>query len=130
MSAHHDQIASMLDRFAAAWRSNAAAAVAGFFTDDGSLINPFGERADGRAAITAMYARYFQGMLRGTSTAAQIGSVRPIEGQHAFLDADQTVFAPDGSVLLAVHVAALLRREADSWRLVDSRPYTVAAMAG
>ena len=109
-----------------AWKTNDGPAVGGFFVEDGSLINPFGQRADGRAAISAMYAEYFGGMLSGTSTTFTLANVRGIENNHAFADGEQTISAPDGTVVLVVHLAALLRRDGDSWRLVDGRPYTFA----
>lgn len=70
-----DQIKSTLDRFCVAWKTNDGATVACFFVEDGSLINPFGERADGRAAVVAMYSEFFGGMLRGLSTAEKL--IRP-----------------------------------------------------
>jgi len=73
MSQHFDQIKSTLDRFSAAWKTNNGAAVASFFVEDGALISPFGQRADERTAIGAMYSEYFQGMLRGTSTTFNLG---------------------------------------------------------
>lgn len=130
MSVHVDPIKSTLDRFAAAWKTNDGAAVASLFVDDGALINPFGQRADGRAAIASMYAEYFEGMLRGTSTTISLANVRGIEATHAFVDAEQTIHAPDGTVVLVVHLAALLRRDGDTWRFVDSRPYTLATLPG
>ena len=129
MSAHVDQIASSLARFCSAWKTNDGAALAGFFTDDGSLINPFGQRADGRSAVSAMYSEYFGGMLRGTSTTFNLASVRDVELNHALVDGEQTISAPDGSVVLVVHVAALLRRDGEEWRFVDSRPYAFAQAA-
>jgi len=126
MSTHFDQIKSTLDRFSAAWKANDGATVAGFFVDDGSLITPFGQRADGRSAVAAMYSEYFEGMLRGTSTTFNLASVRAVEPDHAFADGEQTINAPDGNVVLVVHIAALLRRDGDGWRFVDSRPYAFA----
>lgn len=83
MSAHVDQIKSTFDRFAAAWRANDGAAVANFFVEDGTLINPFGQRADGRTAVAAMYSEYFEGMLHRTSTSVNLASVRPVaEAEH------------------------------------------------
>jgi hypothetical protein len=41
----------------------------------------------------------------------------------ALADAEQTIYAADGDVLLALHVVNLLRKDGDDWRLVDSRPY-------
>jgi uncharacterized protein (TIGR02246 family) len=127
MSTSIEEIQTTLNRFCDAWKSNDGTAVGSFFSDDGTLINPFGERADGRAAVTAMYFQYFGGMLRGTSTAFKLAIVRTVENNHAFVDADQTINGSDGSVVLVVHLAALLRREAGAWRLVDARPYVVAA---
>ena len=121
-----DEITSTLDRFAAVWKTNDGATLGGFFADDGVLINPFGERADGRAAVGAMYSRYFGGMLRGTSTVTKVASVRSVENQHAFVDGEQTVYAADGSVVLVVHLAALMRRDGSAWRFVDARPYVDA----
>jgi uncharacterized protein (TIGR02246 family) len=128
MSAHLDQIKSALDEFSAAWKTNDGATVAGCFVEDGTLINPFGQRADGRAAVAAMYSEYFAGMLAGTSTTIDLASVRPVGDDHAFADGEQTIHGPDGSALLVLHIAALLRRDGDDWRFVDSRPYTFATV--
>jgi uncharacterized protein (TIGR02246 family) len=126
MSVHFDQVKSSIDRFCVAWNSHDGATLAGFFVTDGSLINPFGERADGRDAVGAMYSEYFGGMLRDTSTTFNLASVRDIEQDHAFADGEQTINAADGSVLLVVHVASLMRRESGEWHFVDSRPYAFA----
>lgn len=128
MSAQLDQITSTFDRFSAAWKSNDGAAVAGFFVEDGALVNPFGQRADGRPAVAAMYSEYFGGMLRGTSTTISLTRVRAVEENHAFADGEQTIYAADGSVVLVVHLAALLRRDGNGWRFVDARPYTYETM--
>jgi hypothetical protein len=73
-----------------------------------------------------MYSEYFGGMLRDTSTSVDLGSVRSVEDDHAFADGEQTIYGPDGAVVLVVHIAALLRREGGGWRIVDSRPYAFA----
>jgi uncharacterized protein (TIGR02246 family) len=116
-------VASFYEKLCVAWKDNDGAAFAAFFTEDGSLINPFGERADGREALKAMYSEYFAGMLKGTTTSISSGHLRPVGPDHAFADADQTVYAANGDVLLGLHVVNLLRRDGDDWRLVDSRPY-------
>lgn len=126
----NEQIASTYDRLAAAWKSNDGAAVARFFTEDGSLVNPFGERAAGRAAVTAMYTEYFaRGVLRGTSTTVKLADAHPVGDDHAFADAQQTISGADGQPVMVVHLAALLRREPDGWRIVDGRPYAYAPRA-
>jgi uncharacterized protein (TIGR02246 family) len=119
-------VASLYGKLAASWRANDGAAFAALFAEDGSLINPFGERADGREALTAMYSEYFGGMLKGTTTSITLTHLRPVEPDHAFADAEQTIYAATGEVMLALHVANLLRRDGDDWQLVDSRPYGFA----
>lgn len=124
MGTADDTVGAFFDKLADAWKANDGAAFAACFTEDGSLINPFGERADGRAALTAMYSEYFGGMLQGTTTSIELSRLRAVEDSHAFADADQTVYSAAGEVLLDLHVVNLLRREGDGWLLVDSRPYS------
>jgi hypothetical protein len=75
-----------------------------------------------------MYSQYFGGMLQGTSTTFDLESVRAVGSDHAFADGEQTILGPDGVVVLVAHLAALLRRDGDSWRFVDSRPYAFATL--
>lgn len=120
-----DTVEEFFQLFADGWQANDGATVARFFVEDGALINPFGQRADGQTAIAAMYSEYFGGMLRGTSTTFNLESIRAIETNHVFADGEQTISAPSGDVVLVAHLAALLRRDGDSWRFVDAPPYAV-----
>jgi uncharacterized protein (TIGR02246 family) len=129
MGSPDNSVVAFHTKVAAAWSANDGAAFAAFFTEDGSLINPFGERADGRESLAAMYGEYFGGMLKGTTTSISLTHVRPIGPDHAFADAEQTIYAANGDVLLALHVVNLLRRDGDDWRLVDSRPYAFSPPA-
>ena len=126
MPAQFEQVTSFFNLVSAAWKKNDGQAVAATFTDDGTLINPFGQRAQGRGAVAAMYTEYFGGMLRGTSTTITVTHVRAVEKEHAFVDGDHTIYGPDGKVVLAVHISALLRRKGDGWQCADSRPFTFA----
>jgi uncharacterized protein (TIGR02246 family) len=123
-------IEAFLNQFADCWKSNDASALAAYFVDDGTLINPFGQRADGRAAVSAMYREYFAGMLQGTTTTVTIQSIRAVGADHAFVDAEQPITAANGDTLLVAHLAALLERSGDSWRFADSRPYTTPPAPG
>jgi uncharacterized protein (TIGR02246 family) len=123
MGSAENSVAAFHDKLAAAWSANDGAAFAAFFAEDGSLINPFGERADGREALTAMYSEYFGGMLKGTTTSISLTHLRPIEPGHALADAEQRIYAPNRDIVLALHVVNLLQKDGDDWRLVDSRPY-------
>ena len=129
MGSPENSVVAFHEKLAAAWSANDGTVFAAFFTEDGSLINPFGERADGRQALAATYSEYFGGMLKGTTTSISLTHVRPIGPDHAFDDAEQTIYAANGDVLLALHVVNLLRRDGDDWRLVDSRPYAFSPPA-
>jgi len=126
MSALREQIQATLDEVARAWAAGDGQALAAAFVEDGSLVNPFGQRAEGRAAIAAMYREYFAGMLRGSTTRFDVTHARKVESRHAFADGNQSILGPDGSEVLVVRIAALLRREGERWLWVDSRPYKVA----
>ena len=123
MGSAENSVAAFHDKLAAAWSANDGAAFAAFFAEDGSLINPFGERADGREALTAMYSEYFGGMLKATTTSISLTHLRRIEPGHALAGAEQTIYAPNRDIVLALHVVNLLQKDGDDWRLVDSRPY-------
>ena len=123
-----DSAAKFLDRFAETWDTNDGRALGELFVEDGTLINPFGQRADGRAAVATMYTGYFAGMLAGTVTSVRVESVRPVGDNAAFVDAEQTITGADGGIVLVVHLAALLRRDGDDWSFVDSRPYGFATL--
>jgi uncharacterized protein (TIGR02246 family) len=124
MSEQFDEVKLSLDRYCTAWKANNGTLLSHFFAVDGSLIDPFGGRADGRGAVAAMYDEYFSGMLHGTSTTFELVRVRPVgQDGYTFIDGEQTIHAADGSLLLAVHLAALMRREGDDWQFVDARPY-------
>ncbi|MDQ1396873.1 MAG: hypothetical protein QOG64_2132 [Acidimicrobiaceae bacterium] len=120
-----DTVQAFFDRFADGWKTNDGAALANCFVEAGTLINPFGQRADGQNAIAAMYSEYFGGMLRDTSTTITLATVRLVETDHAFADGEQTILSATGEVVLVAHMAALLRRDGGSWLFVDARPYTV-----
>ena len=117
-----ETVSDFLGEVADSWKRNDGTALGELFTEDGSLVNPFGQRADGHAAVAAMYAEFFAGMLSGTSTTFSSLRVRPVGEDHAFLDCDQVISG--GAFALNGHMSALLRKEAGRWRFVDGRPHT------
>lgn len=124
MGEDETSVTRFFESFADTWKTNDGAALADFFTDDGTLINPFGERADGRSSVGTMYGEYFGGILEGTTTTITLERLRAVERTHALVDAHQPIYAPNGEVLLVANLVALLQRDADTWKFVDARPYT------
>jgi hypothetical protein len=54
-----------------------------------------------------MYTEYFGGKLHETTTSITLTTLRGIADDHAFADADQTVYSANGDVVLALHVVNL-----------------------
>ena len=92
--------------FAQARKTNNGAAVSNLLVEDGALIKPFGQGADGRADIGAVYVEYFAGMLRHVDH-LQARKRAPVEADHALPDGEQTISAGRGEVVLVAHLAAL-----------------------
>src|SRR5689334_14439163 len=88
MSSLTEQLNVFFTQFSAAWQTHDGAALGRWFAEDGSLINPFGERAEGRSAVAAMYANYFKGMLAGTTTTVSLSHARAVAGDYAFADGE------------------------------------------
>lgn len=126
MEQQEASIHEFFERFAACWKTNDGTALGEFFTDDGTLINPFGQRADGRAAVAAMYSQFFTGLLKATTTTISVETVRPVGADHVFVDAEEPIHGPNGDPILVAHLTALLRRVGTDWKFVDARPYTAA----
>jgi hypothetical protein len=80
--------------------------------------------------LTAIYTEHFGGMLGGTTTTFNLATVPDLGSYHAFADGEQTVTAPDRSIVLAVHLSMLLRRDGDHWSFDDARPYVFVAIPG
>ncbi|HEY0932291.1 MAG TPA: SgcJ/EcaC family oxidoreductase, partial [Trebonia sp.] len=80
-------IASLTQRMIAAWAVGDAAAIAGLFVDDGTMILA-GTYCDSRAAIEAYFADAFQSQYQGTQVTG-----RPLATRF---------FGPDAGVLLTV----------------------------
>jgi uncharacterized protein (TIGR02246 family) len=131
-----DAVQQFFQLFADGWKTNEGTALASLFVEDGALINPFGQRADGRSAIAAMYSEYFEGMLQGTSTTFRLQSVRPVETSHAFADGEQTISASSPPYFAATATAGVSLspvptpsrpfppepRPTTAWRFASSAP--------
>ncbi len=120
-------------RFAEAFNRFDAAAVASFWTDDGTLMNPLGNSGEGRPAIERVFREDAQAILEGTTSRFLIQRVRHVGG-CAFLDLEhhvQDFRMPDGSRgTVKLHVVALAQKQGDEWRWLDVRPYRFVERPG
>ena len=107
-----------------AWAKYDSAAVADSFADDSSLLEPL-RRSPMGDPPSPPGIRLTACMLRGTTTDIQVEKIRPIDADHAFVDACQTISGSDGRGRSVAGTLSSPRPDhgSDGWRFVDARPY-------
>lgn len=75
-----------VDEWSAAWNKHDPKLMASFFTEDGDLINPFGDHASGRPAIEALFAREQSGPMAHTTYHATVEHIRYPSKYMAIVD--------------------------------------------
>jgi uncharacterized protein (TIGR02246 family) len=116
-----------IDAFVEAFNRFDAKAVASFWTEDGTLLNPIGNYGRGRAGVEKVFREDAQRLLAGSTSSITVRSARPVGTDTLFLDCDHEVRncrMPDGTTgTMALHLVVLAQRTADGWRWADARPY-------
>ena len=104
-----------------------AKAVASFFSDDGTLLNPMGNYGRGRAGVEKVFRDDAQKLLAGSTSTFTVKSARPVGNDCLLLDCDHEARGarlPDGTTgTLMVHLVLLAQRRGESWKWLDARPY-------
>jgi uncharacterized protein (TIGR02246 family) len=110
--------------FAAAWNKNDAALLAGFWADDGDLIDPHGVQSKGKAAVEKYFAEMFAGPLKGSRNDVKVESVRMLGSDYAVADwtATLSVKSPDGSAHEVPHHVTVVLAKGKGWHVVAARP--------
>ncbi len=98
------------------------------FVPDGTLVNPMGERAEGREQVVALFRRGFDTVLKGTRNKIHIQHVRMVTPELAFVDFEQELMGgsppPDAPRPWVAHGVALLSKQGGgAWMVLDARPY-------
>ncbi len=116
-----------LERFTEAFNRFDAKAVASFWADDGTLLNPIGNYGRGRAGVEKVFGEDAKRLLGGSRSRFTVTSVRRVRDDCAFLDCEQEVQGfrnPDGSTgTMRMHLAILAQKKGDGWQWLDARPY-------
>ena len=92
-----DAIHKRHDEWCAAWNKHDPKLMAAFFVADGDLINPFGHRAHGTAAIEKLFADEHAGPMAGTTYAGTIENIRYIGKNVAIVDVAGEITGMKGS---------------------------------
>src|SRR5437773_2646733 len=98
-----DAIKKVQDDFSAAWgKPDAAKTMAAMFAEDGDLVNPLGEEADGRAGVEKLFTREQSTVFKGSTLALTLAKVRMIKADVAIGEGSYEVtgaHGPDGKAM-------------------------------
>ena len=106
-SAQDNPIVSRMTAFAAAYNAKDAAAIGGFYTEDGALLPPQSKALIGRDQIAAHYAKAFEGGVEGLeyrileirqlgpAAALEIGEARVKAGAQTILSRSMHIWTHD-----------------------------------
>lgn len=114
-------------KFTEAFNSLDPQAVAAFFAEDATLINPLGKVAHGRAEIAKVFAEDAGRIFKGATSTFTITGARKIGADTVWLDLEhvaKNAQMPDGKTGdITHHVVMLARKQGDQWKWVEARPY-------
>jgi uncharacterized protein (TIGR02246 family) len=112
--------------FAAAWAKHDAHALAAFFGEQATLINPSGRLAVGRAAIEKLFTDEHSTFMAGTTLEISVARVDKVTADVTVVLWDAVVHGmkgPDGKpVDLKNQVTVVELRTAGGWMVVAGRP--------
>jgi len=119
-----------LKQFKAAWDKHDAKAIAALCTDDGTLINPVGDKASGRAEIEKLIAGEHAGPFKGTTYSYADVTIQWLTPDIAAVDYTGTVagiLGPDGAAApdLVHHCMMVMTKTDGKWSLAVCRPYVL-----
>lgn len=112
--------------FVAAWNAHDAKKMAAVWADDGDLINPFGQKASGRAAIEKFFEAEQAGATKGTTYTIESTSIRELDRNTAFADWESVVtgmMGPDGKPQppFRHHVSIVYMMKGGHWKAAAVR---------
>jgi uncharacterized protein (TIGR02246 family) len=105
------------------------ATMAGYWTENGLNVNPFGDRFQGRANIEADLRQGLDGFMKGSQHKLAINHVASLNGQTAVADGTATITGIvgfDGNTMapLSSSFSMICTREQDGdWRIAQLRAY-------
>ncbi len=128
-------VKAAFDRFSQAWGAGDAKARAAVFTNDGSVINPFGKEAWGRAEITKLFEMENETIAKGTTHVFDNFKIAFVMNTIAFVDCDGTISglkSPAGDAMpdQKTHVFVVAVKRSKDWQFRYARPTIFATMPG
>jgi uncharacterized protein (TIGR02246 family) len=118
---------STLRRFYEAFNRLDAKTFATFWADDGTLWNPLGHYAEGRAGVEKLFRQDGMKMYEGATTRQTITGARRVRDDCVLLDVEndiQNFKRADGTRGdLKLHVTILAQKRGESWQWLDVRAF-------
>lgn len=116
-----------LERFNDAFNRRDPKEFAAFWTDDGTVWNPLGRYAEGRAGIERLYREDGMKIYEGATARHTVTAVRKLRDDCVLVDFDNDVEnfrRPDGTRgPLKMHVSVLAVRRGNDWQWQDLRAF-------
>jgi uncharacterized protein (TIGR02246 family) len=120
------KIKAQAQAFAAAWGRHDAKAMAGIFAEKGTLINPSGRLAVGRAEVEKLFAEEAATIMAGTTYEATIARIDWVTPDVAVVLWDAVLHGekgPDGKPADVKHQVTVVEHRAGAgWEAVAGRP--------
>jgi uncharacterized protein (TIGR02246 family) len=123
-----DAVKARVAEFIDVFNKGDAKAVAAFWLEDGSLVNPAGISGKGPAEIEKVVASDISQFLKGAQMEMKVVSYRPVGKDAAWIDIEHVVTGaktPDGKALppQTFHVPCLMVKKGKTWMIAEARPY-------
>lgn len=135
MGGDEEGVKAAFERFSQAWAAGDAKARAMVFTNDGSIINPFGQEAWGRAEIVKLFEDENATIAKGTTQTFDNFKMTFVLPNLALVDCDGTISgiktpAGDAAPDQKVHVFVVAVKRGKDWQCRYARPTIFAPMPG
>ena len=131
-AADEQPIKDSLNSFQAAWNKEDTTAMAALFTEDGTLINPFGVFAQGRDAMAKVFVKEHTGPFKASKYESRDVKIQWVTPDVAIADVTANISGVHGADGAAApdflhHVTWVFVKKDGKWLAAAARPYQFGA---
>lgn len=134
-AADDQAVIARVKEFETAWNKDNTKAMTAIWAEDGSLINPFGVTAHGRAEVEKIFVAEHAQVFKGSVYETRDVKVQWVTPDVALVDLSANISGvhhPDGSAApdYPHHVVWVLVKKDGKWMAAAARPYQFSAKPG